>query len=206
MPSWLDIFRIPRNVLPEVKPSSGLFGHTITRGRLGGGIPIASAIGDSHAALFGHAAFGPGNVKATYGTGSSLMTLVETPRASRYGLSTTVAWALPEGLSYALEGNITVTGGAVDWLGQLLGCADPASTVADLASSLADAGGVYLVPAFAGLGAPHWDADARGLLCGVTRGTTAAHLARATVESIAYQVRDVFDAMRADAGAPAALR
>ena len=108
-------------------------------------------------------------------------------------------------MSYALEGNITVTGGAVDWLGQFLGLADPATAVADLARTVADSGGVYLVPAFAGLGAPYWDADARGLLCGLTRGTTAAHVARATVESIAYQVRDVFDAMRADAGAPSAL-
>jgi glycerol kinase len=198
-------FRIPPAVLPTVKPSSGIFGHTISRGRLGGGIPIASAIGDSHAALFGHAAFDPGRVKATYGTGSSLMTPVETPLASRYGLSTTVAWALPDKVSYALEGNITVTGGAVDWLGHFLSLAEPATGVADLARTVADSGGVYLVPAFAGLGAPYWDAEARGLLCGLTRGTTPAHVARATVESIAYQVRDVFDAMRADAGAPSVL-
>jgi glycerol kinase len=200
----LGIFRIPRRLLPDVKPSSGVFGHTISRGHLGS-VPIASAIGDSHAALFGHAAFRPGSVKATYGTGSSLMTPIDTPLSSRHGLSTTVAWALPNKVSYALEGNITVTGGAVDWLGQLLGLTNSASSVADLARSVADSGGVYLVPAFAGLGAPYWDADARGLLCGVTRGTTAAHVARATVESIAYQVRDVFDAMRADAGAPSAL-
>ncbi len=204
-PELTRAFRIPPAVLPHIKPSSGTFGHTIPRGRLGGGIPIASAIGDSHAALFGHAAFRPGHVKATYGTGSSLMTPVETPIASRYGLSTTVAWALADRVSYALEGNITVTGGAVDWLGQFLGLADPAAAVADLARTVGDSGGAYLVPAFAGLGAPYWDADARGLLCGVTRGTTAAHVARATVESIAYQVRDVFDAMCADAGAPSAL-
>jgi glycerol kinase len=112
---------------------------------------------------------------------------------------------LPDKISYALEGNITVTGGAVDWLGHFLGLADPATGVADLARTVDDSGGVYLVPAFAGLGAPYWDAEARGLLCGLTRGTTPAHSARATVESIAYQVRDVFDAMRADAGAPSVL-
>ncbi len=132
----VSTFRIPQAVLPAVKPSSGIFGHTIPRGRLGGGIPIASAIGDSHAALFGHAAFDPGRVKATYGTGSSLMTPVETPLASRYGLSTTVAWALPDKISYALEGNITVTGGAVDWLGHFLGLTDPATGVADLARTV----------------------------------------------------------------------
>jgi len=133
------------------------------------------------------------------------MTPVDAPLASRHGLSTTVAWAMSGTVSYALEGNITVTGGAVDWLGQFLGLADPAMAVADLARTVADSGGVYLVPAFAGLGAPYWDAEARGLVCGVTRGTTPAHVARATVDSIAYQVRDVFDAMRADAGAPSAL-
>jgi glycerol kinase len=201
----LNIFGIPRAVLPDVKPSSGVLGHTIPRGRLAGGIPVASAIGDSHAALFGHAAFQPGRVKATYGTGSSLMTLIEKPLTSRSGLSTTVAWALRDARSYALEGNITMTGGAIDWLGGLLGLDGQASRVADLARSVRDSGGVYVVPAFAGLGAPYWDADARGLICGLSRGTTAAHVARATVESIAYQVRDVFAAMRADAGPPSAL-
>jgi glycerol kinase len=117
---------------------------------------------------------------------------------STHGLSTTVAWALPSVTSYALEGNITMTGGAVDWFGQFLGGAHTAATVAELAATLQDADGVYVVPAFAGLGAPHWDDRARGMVCGLTRGSTAAHVARATVESIAYQVRDVFDAMRAD--------
>lgn len=204
--SWddelLDAFGIPAAALPAVKPSSGIFGHTVPSGALPGGVPVASLIGDSHAALFGHAAFQPGAVKATYGTGSSLMTLIETPDAARSGLSTTVAWALPKKTWYALEGNITVTGGAVEWLGQLLERADPARDVAALADAVADAGGVYLVPAFAGLGAPHWDDHARGLLCGLTRGSTTAHVARATVDSIAYQVRDVFDAMRTEARAP----
>ncbi|MGH9160432.1 MAG: FGGY family carbohydrate kinase, partial [Vicinamibacteraceae bacterium] len=211
--SWdrelLDLFGIPAAALPEVKPSSGLFGSTVRCGRLAAGIPIASSIGDSHAALFGHAVFHPGVVKATYGTGSSLMTLTpgDTPCASGSGLSTTVAWTLADRPWYALEGNITVTGGAVEWLGRFLGLSAPAKHVATLATTVPDSGGVYLVPAFAGLGAPYWNDQARGVLCGLTHGTTAAHVARATVESIAYQVRDVLEAMRADlrAGLPELL-
>ena len=203
--SWdaemMGVFGIPEAALPRIGPSSGIFGVTAPAGGLAGGIPIASLVGDSHAALFGHAAFSPGPVKATYGTGSSLMTLVDGPALSRAGLSTTVAWALPDRTSYALEGNITVTGGAVDWLGQFLGLDDPAQAVADLAATVPDSGGVHLVPAFAGLGAPHWDVEARGLLCGLTRGTTAAHVARATIDSIAYQVCDVFEVMRSEAPA-----
>jgi glycerol kinase len=204
-PEVLGLFGIPRAILPDVRPSSGVFGATVACGRLPSGIPVASAIGDSHGALFGHAAFDEGVVKATYGTGSSLMTPVRHPVSSRHGLSTTVAWALAGQTTYALEGNITVTGGAVEWLGRLLGLADPAAGVADLARTIDDPGGVYLVPAFAGLGAPYWDADARGLLWGATRGTAAAHVARSTIESIAYQVRDVFDAMREDGTSPAVL-
>ena len=200
----LDLFHVPRAVLPTLMPSAGQFGTTVRHGRLASGIPIASAIGDSHAALFGHAAFRPGRVKATYGTGSSLMTLVETPMPSARGLSTTVAWGIGDRIAYALEGNITVTGSAVDWLGQVLNRSE-ANAIAEMAESVDGTGGVYLVPAFAGLGAPYWDAEARGVICGLTRGTTAAHLARATIESIAYQVRDVFDVMRHEAGAPDAL-
>jgi len=201
----LALFDIPRAVLPAVKPSSGVFAESARHGHLAAGIPLASAIGDSHAALFGHAAFYPGSVKATYGTGSSLMTLVERPVRSHGGLSTTVAWMVGDAASYALEGNITTTGGAVDWLGTFLRLPDAAAGVAELADSAADSGGVHLVPAFAGLGAPYWDAEARGLLCGMTRGTTAAHVARATLESIAFQVRDVFEVMRDDAGAASTL-
>jgi glycerol kinase len=156
----LEVFAIPRRILPQVRPSSGDFGHTGGVRSLPDGLPIASLIGDSHAALFGQAAFEPGAVKATYGTGSSLMTMTPEPLRSAHGLSSTVAWALPHRTSYALEGNITMTGGAIDWFGQFLGGANTAATVADLAATLDDAGGVYLVPAFAGLGAPHWD-DAR---------------------------------------------
>jgi glycerol kinase len=207
--SWDDevlrVFGVPRALLPEVRPSSGVLGQTVARGALPAGVPVAAAIGDSHAALFGHAAFGAGSVKATYGTGSSLMTPIATPVASRHGLSTTVAWALPAGTTYALEGNITVTGGAVQWIGALLGLSGGSADVAALAATVGDSGGVYVVPALAGLGAPYWDADARGLICGATRGTTGAHVARATIESIAFQVRDVFEAMREDGTTPAVL-
>jgi len=192
----LEVFGIPAAVLPRIGPSSGVFGLTAAGRRTAGRHSYREPHRDSHAALFGHAAFRPGAVKATYGTGSSLMTLLEAPVLSRAGLSTTVAWGLADRTWYALEGNITVTGGAVDWLGQVLGLDDPAQSVANLAATTPASGGVYLVPAFAGLGAPHWDPDARGLVCGLTQGTSAAHIARATIESIAYQVRDVFDAMR----------
>ena len=202
-PDLLSIFGIPAEILPAIRPSSGLFGEASSMSTLAG-IPIAAAIGDSHAALFGHAAFAPGQVKATYGTGSSLMTVVPAPVRSRHGLSSTVAWSLEGAVQHALEGNITVTGSAVDWFGQVLGL-DSSSRVAELASTINETGGVYFVPALAGLGAPYWDANARGLISGLSRGTTAAHLARASVESIAYQVRDVFEAMCEDAGAPSAL-
>jgi glycerol kinase len=189
----LGIFGVPRQALPQVRASSGVVGERA-------GVPIASLIGDSHAALFGHAAFRPGSVKATYGTGSSLMTLTELPVPSTRGLSTTIAWWRGPAATYALEGNIFMTGGAVQWLGEFLRLADPARQAAELAREAPDTGGVYLVPAFAGLGAPYWNAEARGLISGLTRGTTAAQVARATLESIAYQVRDVFEAMRRDAG------
>jgi glycerol kinase len=166
-------------------------------------------IGDSHAALFGQAGFAgyplgaapAGMIKATYGTGSSLMTPTPAPVMSRQGLSTTVAWALDrKRVTYALEGNISMSGAAVQWLGEFLSLPDPAEDVARLAERVADAGGIYLVPAFVGLGAPHWKDAARGLICGLTRGSTVAHLARATVESIAFQVRDLFEVMQAESG------
>lgn len=195
----LGVFGVPRQALPDVKPSSTIFGETIQLGTLPAGVPVASLIGDSHAALFGHAAFRPGAVKATYGTGSSLMTLTDGPVFSNLGLSTTIAWWREARPTYALEGNIFVTGGAVQWLGEFLGLTDPARSVAELAGRSPDTGGVYVVPAFAGLGAPHWDASARGLISGLTRGTTAAQVARATLESIAFQVRDVYEALERDA-------
>jgi glycerol kinase len=197
----LDLFGVPQAALPELRPSSADFGVTTAMGRLPAGIPIASLIGDSHAALFGQAGFVPGTVKATYGTGSSLMTPTPAPALSQHGLSTTIAWALDrERATYALEGNIPVTGAAVQWLGAFLGLANPAEAVAELAERVDDSGGLYLVPAFVGLGAPYWNDAARGLISGLTQGSTAAHLARATIEAIAYQVRDVFDVMQAEAG------
>jgi glycerol kinase len=202
-PELLSLFSIPSSVLPTVCQSSGVFGEVSVIRRISG-TPIASAIGDSHAALFGHAAFSPGHVKATYGTGSSLMTPVAAPMRSRHGLSTTIAWSLSGCTQHALEGNITVTGSAVEWIAQIVG-SQSSRAAAELAVSAEDSAGVYFVPALAGLGAPYWDATARGLICGLSRGTTAAHLARAGVESIAYQIRDVFDAMCEDAGAPSAL-
>ena len=198
-PALLALFGLPAAGLPTVRPSSFVYGETAASGRLPGGVPVASLIGDSHAALFGHAGFQPGAVKATYGTGSSLMTPISAPMLSNHGLSTTVAWTR-ETTTFALEGNISVTGAAVQWLGDLLGHDDAAATVGELASRVPDSGGVYFVPALVGLGAPHWRADARGVICGLTRGSGAAHLARATLESIAFQVHDVFVAMQADAG------
>ena len=196
----LNCFGIPASCLPRLRPSSSLFGETSERSGLPAGIPVGSLIGDSHAALFGHAAFSPGEVKATYGTGSSLMSPLEGQVESSYGLATTVAWGEPDYVRYALEGNITNTGGAVQWLAEFLSLPGGADQVAAMAASVSDSGGVYLIPAFAGLGAPHWDAGARGMLCGLTRGAGAAQAARATVDSIAYQVYDVFDAMQKDAG------
>lgn len=199
-PELMELFRVPMQCLPEVRESSSDFGRTVAHGRLPSGIPIRSMIGDSHAAFFAHGEFEPGSIKATYGTGSSLMTLTERMPSSSHGLSSTIAWALRGRVWYALEGNITNTGGAVQWLGEFLSLKDPAGDAAALASAVSDHGGVYVIPAFAGLGAPHWDPGARGLIFGLTRGSSAAHVARATVDSIAYQVRDVFEGMREDSG------
>lgn len=194
----LELFSIPRLALPAVHPSSHVFGATVERGGITAGIPIGALAGDSQAALFGHGAFGPGAVKATYGTGSSLMTITEGPAVSREGLSTTIACSCAGETRYALEGNIPVTGGAVRWLGEFMRLPNPAEDVARLALTVADSGGVYTVPAFAGLGAPHRNDAARGLIMGLTQGTAAAHVARAIIESIAYQVCDVFQAMERD--------
>ena len=201
-PELLSLFSIPEAALPKVYPSSWIFGESLRHGSLPAGVPIAALAGDSHAALFGHAIFAPGAVKATYGTGSSLMTVTSQPVLSYRGLSTTVAWARADQVMYALEGNISVTGSAVQWLGEFLRLPNPADGVAELAASVDDSGGVYLVPAFVGLGAPYWNDVARGLLTGLTRGSTGAHAARATIESIAYQVRDVFEVMERDIREP----
>lgn len=196
----LALFEIPRVALPDIRPSSFYFGETESFGALPAGTPIAALIGDSHAALYGHAGFQPGAVKATYGTGSSLLTPIGHPILSEHGISTTIAWAR-ERVTYALEGNISSTGAAVQWLGQILGWQDNGLEIEQLARQVGDTDGIYFVPAFVGLGAPYWVEAARGLITGITRGTTAAHLARATLEAIAFQIRDVFDAMEADTAA-----
>ena len=194
----LRIFGVPRSVLPEVRPSSEIYGETSI---FGGPIPIAGIAGDQQAALFGQVCTQPGMVKNTYGTGCfMLMNTGRKPIVSKNKLLTTVAWRIGEHTEYALEGSIFIAGAVVQWLRDGLGIIRSSTEVETLASRAADNGGVYLVPAFAGLGAPHWDAYARGIVAGITRGTTSAHLARAALEAIAYQVTDVLKAMEADAG------
>ncbi len=203
----LEMLRIPRAMLPEIRDSSGLFGRTDPEW-LGEAIPVTGMAGDQQSALFGQGCVEPGRAKNTYGTGCFLLmnTGEEIPR-SQSGLVSTVAWQLEGALRYALEGSIFVAGAAVQWLRDGLGLVRHASETEALARSVEDTGGVYLVPAFVGLGAPHWDETARGTLVGMTRGTSRAHVTRATLESIAYQTRDVMQAMERDSGiAPAVLR
>ncbi len=190
---------IPRAVMPEVRSSSEVYGRA-SAGALAG-VPIAGIAGDQQAALFGQACFAPGQAKNTYGTGCfALMNVGAEPRASQRKLLSTVAWGLDGGLEYALEGSVFVGGAVVQWLRDGLGLIDSAADVEALAASVEDTGDVYLVPAFTGLGTPHWDPYARGTVVGLTRGTTAAHLARAALEGIALQVADVLEAMAADSG------
>lgn len=196
----LRILKVPRSVLPEVKPSCGIFGEMHHR-LMDAGIPIGGVAGDQQAALFGQACFVPGLTKNTYGTGCfMLQNTGETAVPSRNQLLTTVAWKYKGRTEYALEGSVFIGGAVVQWLRDGLGLIRNSSDVEGLARTAADSGGLFLVPAFAGLGAPHWDAYARGMMIGITRGTTAGHVARAALESIAYQVADLLDAMHADAG------
>jgi glycerol kinase len=185
--------------MAALKASVGHFGTCANLPGLGD-VVILAAIGDSHAALFGHGHFTPGSVKATYGTGSSLMALTPTLLPDTRSLARTIAWSAKEGTQFALEGNIPMTGSAVQWLGEFLNLSDPAATVAGMASSVGDAGGVYFVPAMLGLGAPYWDANARGSISGLCRHHKPAHLARAALDAVAYQVADVFFAMQSAAG------
>ena len=195
----LACMRVPRAVLPEVRDSSAVYGDTDLLGA--GRIPIAGMAGDQHAALLGQACTQRGMVKNTYGTGCfMLMNTGDTPVPSTHRLLTTTAWRLAGRASYALEGSVFIAGAVVQWLRDGLGIIRSASEVEKLAASVPDNGGVYLVPAFVGLGAPHWDPYARGSIHGITRGTTAGHLARAALESIAYQVSDLITAMQADSG------
>lgn len=204
----LALFAVPRAMLPEVRPSSGRFGYS-EPGLLGeAAVPICGVVGDQQAATFGQACFVPGRAKLTYGTGGFLLMPVGSqPVLPESGLLATVAWEEGGQVEYALEGSIFCAGSCVQWLRDGLGVLRTAAESEDLARQVADTGGVYLVPAFTGLGAPYWDPYARGTLVGLTRGTTRAHLARAALEAIAYQARDVLDLMAAEAGHPlAALR
>jgi glycerol kinase len=189
------------DALPTVVPSYGDLAHTDPSCFLGLDLPITGIAGDQQAALFGQCAFSPGDAKCTYGTGSFVLVNTGADAVSSHaGLLTTVACGAPDGtLTYALEGSVFVTGAAIQWLRDGLGVIDAAHEVNDLAASVPDAGGVVFVPALAGLGAPDWDPSARGAVVGITRGTTAAHLARATLDAIAFQVRDVIDLMVGEA-------
>ena len=194
----LDLFGVPRSMLPEVKSSSEVYGVTTL---LGAPVPIAGIAGDQQAALFGQACTKPGMAKNTYGTGCFMLMNTGTKRiASKNNLLTTVAWRLGGRTEYALEGSIFIAGAVVQWLRDGLEFFRSAAEVEALAAGVEDSGGVYLVPAFAGLGAPHWDQYARGTIVGLTRGSTKAHIARAALEGIVLQVMDVLKAMEADAG------
>jgi glycerol kinase len=203
-PEMLDLLAVPAALLPRVEPSAGVFGESVDLGWLPRGVPIAGIAGDQQAALFGQACYQPGSAKNTYGTGCFLLLNTgPTPVASRHGLLTTIAWRIGGRTTYALEGSVFIAGAVVQWLRDGLGLIRTAAESEALARSVADSGGVYFVPAFVGLGAPYWDMYARGTIVGLTRGTTAAHLTRAALEAIAYQSRDVLEAMAADAEVPA---
>ncbi len=201
----LRVLEVPSSLLPTVRASSGFFSETDL---LGSPIPVAGIGGDQQAALFGQAAFAPGMAKNTYGTGAFLLMNVGDRRVSSNSLLTTIAWGLRKGnrdeVTYALEGSVFIAGAAVQWLRDELGLIATAEDSAALAASVPDSNGVYVVPAFVGLGAPHWDPQARGAILGLTRGANRAHLVRATLESIAYQTRDVIEAIESDSGVPLA--
>lgn len=198
----LRVLKIPQQILPEVKPSSHVYGYTDSK-LFGREVPIAGAGGDQQCALFGQTCFERGEVKNTYGTGGfMLMNTGTAPVNSHNGLVTTIAWGVDDKVEYALEGSIFVAGAAVQWLRDELGLIRDAAESEVLAKSVADANGCYVVPAFVGLGAPYWDQYARGAIVGLTRGVNRNHIVRATLESIAYQVNDVLTAMQEDSGMP----
>ncbi len=199
----LKLLNVPRDVLPQVKPSSGIFGECAADS-FAPGVPIAGIGGDQQAALFGQSCFKPGMAKNTYGTGCFLLLNIgKEPVPSKNNLLTTIAWQIgEESPDYALEGSVFIGGAAVQWLRDGLGLIKSAAEIESLAASVQNSGGAYLVPAFSGLGAPYWDPHARGALVGIERGTTAAHLARATLDGIAFQVADLCAAMDADAEVP----
>jgi len=195
----LDLFAIPQVAMPQLACSSSLLGDVSAIPELAG-VPIVSAIGDSHAAMVGHGSYTPGTIKATYGTGSSLMTLTPALPAPTRSLARTIAWSHKGTAHFALEGNITMTGSAVQWVGEFLNLTDPTRDTVALAEGVTDAAGVYFVPAMVGLGAPYWDSATRGTLVGLSHTSRREHMARAAVDAIAYQVADVFHAMRDAAG------
>jgi glycerol kinase len=195
----LELFGLPETAMPSLRGSSGSFGVCGAIPELSG-VPILAAIGDSHAAMFAHGRYCPGAAKATYGTGSSLMALTSSLPSETPGLARTVAWSIGRNTQFAVEGNVAMTGAAIQWLGEFLGLADPAAEIARLASSVPDSGGVYFVPAMLGLGAPYWDSGARGCVTGLGRNHTRAHWARAAIDAIAYQVADVFFAVQGALG------
>jgi len=198
----LSLMNIPASMLPEAKPSSCIYGHTAAQ-FFGGPVPIAGAAGDQQAALFGQACFTPGESKVTYGTGAFLlMNTGETPIFSQNGLVTTIAWGIDGKVQYALEGSIFVAGAAIQWLRDELRFIESAADSEYLARKVSDTNGCYVVPAFTGLGAPYWDAYARGAVLGLTRGVNKYHIVRATLDSIAYQTNDILAAMEADSGIP----
>ena len=197
----LGILGVPRAVLPSVAASSGVVGETADLGWLPRGVPVAGIAGDQQAALFGQACYAPGAAKNTYGTGCfMLLNTGRSPVPSTRGLLTTIAWRIGGETTYALEGSVFIAGAAIQWLRDGLGILTRAAESEALARSVPDTGGVYFVPAFVGLGAPYWDMYARGTIVGLTRGATRAHLARAALEAIAFQSRDVLEAMAAEAG------
>ncbi|MBQ7498820.1 MAG: glycerol kinase GlpK, partial [Selenomonas sp.] len=196
----MEYLNVPAAMLPEVKPSSCIYGETVPS-VLGASIPVAGAAGDQQAALFGQNCFEPGMAKTTSGTGCfMLMNTGTTIKKSKNGLVTTIAWGLDGKVEYALEGSIFVAGSAIQWLRDGVRLVDSAPDSEWVAKKVKDTAGVYVVPAFVGLGAPYWDQNARGTIIGITRGTTKAHIVRATLDSLAYQTRDVLDAMEADSG------
>ncbi|HPM79469.1 MAG TPA: glycerol kinase GlpK [Candidatus Anammoximicrobium sp.] len=196
----LRVLGIPRAMLPEVLPSSHNYGE-MAADWLGAAVPIGGAAGDQQAATFGQACFAPGEAKNTYGTGCfMLMNTGDQPRRSQNNLLTTIGWGLDGRVTYCLEGSVFIAGAVVQWLRDGLGLIRTSAEIERLASSVPDSGGVVIVPAFTGLGAPHWDPYARGAVFGITRGTTAGHLARAALESMTFQTRDLLDAMQRDAG------
>ncbi len=200
----LDLFDIPRNMMPEVKSCSEVYGHTKTT-LFAHKVPISGIAGDQQAALFGQMCIEPGAVKNTYGTGCFLlMNSGKKPIKSQNELLTTIAWKIGDDVTYALEGSIFVAGSVVQWLRDSLKCIASSEDVEALAASVADSDGVYFVPALTGLGAPYWDPYARGCISGLTRGSTLAHIARAALEGIAFQTYDIVRAMEKDAGIPLA--